>query len=142
VYDPCVKTHSYLLLKLNGVLVKSTDGGGLEDGGRRLSVKSCFSRKNLMERLLTNGETYALVIIREPKGSFIGEKQSIIKELRKGGYFNFIGVLMDKCFDIESANARKHGANSVLVHHTGTLTDELGRILSNLCKRVTKKLVG
>lgn len=135
LYDTNTKTSLYLSMKLNSILVKSADGGGMRDGGRRLDITTCADKDSFMRRVSEKGKTYALILIRERRGSFIGHKNSTLKAIREGGYENFVCLIMDKCFDVESENAKKMGANAILVPHTGTLTDELGRMLASLCKR-------
>lgn len=98
------------------------------DAGRNVTVNTCSTRREVYKRLMSAGETYALVIIHEP---FIspGYGLSLLKTLRDSGYKNAITMLFDKCGYRESKKCLTHGATACLVRRTGSLTMELTRLI-------------
>jgi hypothetical protein len=106
------------------------------DDGRNTTVNCCSSVSNALERLITKGETYALVVVNSVvQGEKNGYKH-FIKTLRMNGYKNALAVAWsNECTYRDSSEAYDYGVDSVLVENTKTMTIELNKLIAALCIR-------
>lgn len=143
VYDPNPKTRETTRVKASKIIIKGkpmmrhqkAGHRGTIDMGRNATVNICSDRREMVERLVTKGETYAVVLISDQEFRSGGGEVSLVRTLRESGYEHAIAFLCDQCSLSLSAKCRDHGFDACLVRNTGTMTIELTRLVSALSIR-------
>ena len=148
IIDPVEQTREALRVLASKIIIKSKSesrvtaarsktGKLLIDEGRNATVNCCSTASEALRRLISNGETYAVVLIYEP-GFETGtiKNMSLLRTLRENMYENAIAVIVDECTMSTTSRARDHGADCCLIRsHFTTFCTELALLIASLSIR-------
>lgn len=131
IYDPCVLTLETLRAQLSRIIVKDGLVDKNVDHGRNATVNICTNYNDLLHRLFVCKETYGLLIINDDSDCSSG----IGTLVRGNGYENTMALVCDVCTINTSRKCRDIGFDVCLVRHTGTIHDEVTKLLAAVAIR-------
>lgn len=132
IYDTDNTTLEELRAKLGRIVVVGKEH---TDRGRNATVNVCNNFENLMHRLFTCNETYALLIISDNDFTQDSTSQGIGGIVRANGYQHTMGLVCGTCTITTSYKCRMVGYDVCLVRHTGTIEGGVTAVLSAVAIR-------
>lgn len=122
---------------LNRIKLKRND----RDEGRKLHINTCTNGIDAIERIVTNKETYAFILVDNFLGPFSPSGREVIRILRKSGYEGAI-VYVTCVPEMYKYHLIEVGTDAILFKGMPNLGTELKKLVADLTVRdkVFKKL--